>query len=204
MEEEWREFAPGYTVSNLGNVRGPRGPLKPKLTGTSPYFYIHTWLSDAKKIKNHKIHRLVALAFVHNPRPDIFNMVDHIDQNKANNCATNLRWLNNQLNKLNNSCRSIFKTHSGKWKVQIRVNYKLLYFGTYTTEAEALKVARRWKEKIFHELYVSLVGPHTDVNTHLTLAAAETCDAARQPRGSPSATLETWLQPDPGSREGCC
>ena len=206
MEEEWREFAPGYTVSNMGNVRGPRGPLKPNLTGTSPYFYIQTWLSDAKKKKNYTIHRLVALAFVKNPRPDIFNLVDHIDLNIYNNHHTNLRWLNNQLNGLNNKERSIFKTQSGKWKVQIRVNYKLLYFGTYTTEAGALAVARREKARIFHETYVSLVG-HTDVNTNLTLAAAETCDAARQPRDSSAQLLRAWLnqsgklcQP----REGCC
>lgn len=36
------------------------------------------------------VHRLVALAFV--PREDGKNYVDHIDGNRSNNCATNLRW----------------------------------------------------------------------------------------------------------------
>jgi len=42
---------------------------------------------------NRAVHRLVAEAFVKNPRPDIFDLVDHIDHNKSNNHCTNLRWV---------------------------------------------------------------------------------------------------------------
>ena len=47
------------------------------------------------------IHRLVANAFVKNPRPDIFDMVDHIDGNPSNNHYTNLRWVDSELNAAN-------------------------------------------------------------------------------------------------------
>jgi len=109
-------------VSNMGNVRGPNGPLKPWRSGRG---YLQIQVHD----KNQRINRVVARAFVHNPCPDIFNMVDHIDQNKSNNCASNLRWLNNQLNMLNNSGRSIFKTPSGKWVVKIGFNKKNMDLG---------------------------------------------------------------------------
>ena len=36
------------------------------------------------------VHRLVALAFI--PNPDNKQFVDHIDTNKLNNNASNLRW----------------------------------------------------------------------------------------------------------------
>ena len=44
------------------------------------------------------LHRLVADLFVKNPRPDIFDKVDHIDGDRSNNHYTNLRWVDNQLN----------------------------------------------------------------------------------------------------------
>ncbi len=37
--------------------------------------------------------RLVALAFCANPDPENANTVDHIDGDKLNNHADNLRWL---------------------------------------------------------------------------------------------------------------
>ena len=38
-------------------------------------------------------HRLVAIAFIENDEPLYKTMVDHIDGDKSNNCANNLRWL---------------------------------------------------------------------------------------------------------------
>lgn len=37
-------------------------------------------------------HRAVAEVFVSNPRPEIYNIVNHIDSNKKNNLPSNLEW----------------------------------------------------------------------------------------------------------------
>lgn len=49
---------------------------------------------------SHKVHRIVAFAF--HPRPTPKHIVDHIDTNRANNRAENLRWLTRLENVLTN------------------------------------------------------------------------------------------------------
>ena len=47
------------------------------------------------------MHRIVCDACVWNPRPDLFDVVDHKDGNTANNDPSNLRWVNLHLNNNN-------------------------------------------------------------------------------------------------------
>ncbi len=51
-------------------------------------------------IGSHIVHRIVAFAF--HPQPTPNHVVDHIDTNRANNRAENLRWLTRVENVLNN------------------------------------------------------------------------------------------------------
>lgn len=53
-----------------------------------------------------KIHRLVALHFIPNPRN--LNIVNHIDNNPLNNVASNLEWCTNKEN-INNPNSNIVK-----------------------------------------------------------------------------------------------
>ena len=64
--------------------------------------YVYTnlrFLEDGKiKIKNRRMHIILAKTFIPNPNPKILNIVGHKDNNKANNSLDNLYWTNNQDN----------------------------------------------------------------------------------------------------------
>lgn len=132
--EEWRkiDFAPNYEVSNLGRVRSvyrsvctngyrPNDVviLKPIYRGKTGYYCVHIHINGKKIMVD--IHRLVALAFIENERPKDFNMVNHIDGDKTNNCVDNLEWCNCSMNMIhayklgleeNGNIRPVIQTYS--------------------------------------------------------------------------------------------
>lgn len=80
-----------YHISDHGQVksykRGKERILKPTLTSNG-YAAVKICANGKRKI--HKIHRLVALAFI--PNPEQKGDVNHKDGNKANNHVDNLEW----------------------------------------------------------------------------------------------------------------
>ena len=98
------------------------------------------------------VHRFVAKTWVLNPRPDIFTVVDHIDRNPQNNDCTNLRWVTQGLNLLNNGARNAyFHRRSGKWRVRV----KGIDFGWFKNENDAIAHGQLCKKKLFEEIYVA-------------------------------------------------
>jgi len=100
-KEVWKDiknYEGLYEVSNFGNVRslkyGKIKYLKPAKNKGGYYFVI---LCKNGKTKNFRIHRLVANAFIENPNN--YPQINHKDEDKTNNKASNLEWCNNQYNK---------------------------------------------------------------------------------------------------------
>jgi hypothetical protein len=76
-----------YEVSDAGRARGPRGLLSPTLTSNG-YRKIGIAL-DGRRVQR-RLHRLVAAAFVDGHQPELDAC--HINGDKADNRAENLKW----------------------------------------------------------------------------------------------------------------
>ena len=91
---------PDYAVSNLGNVKSlnylrtrQEKLLSPKIRNDG---YLQVCLYKNGEKKHCLIHRLVAEAFL--PNPNNYPQINHIDENKSNNCLENLEWCSSQYN----------------------------------------------------------------------------------------------------------
>ena len=106
MTEEWKEvygFDVLYEVSNLGRVRtkyvnkcGYTREYRFVNATTDERGYYHFAWGIAGKQRTVYLHRLVAEYFCENPCG--YNEINHKDENKANNNASNLEWCNHKYN----------------------------------------------------------------------------------------------------------
>ena len=94
MYEEWKliiGYGNKYEISNTGKVRNIKTGrvLKPS-TQSNGYLKVNL-VDRSKGISDWpNIHRLVALYFLDNPNN--LPQVNHIDEDKNNNCVDNLEW----------------------------------------------------------------------------------------------------------------
>ena len=80
-------------MSDLGRVKNKHGRiLKPEIRRG---YYSVDLMKNGKRYK-FRVHRLVAEAFV--PNPDNLPMVNHKDEDRLNNIASNLEWCDNTYN----------------------------------------------------------------------------------------------------------
>lgn len=124
MEEVWKDikfidtdgtsydYTGLYQVSNLGRVRSLDRTIermnngvfsKSRLRGRvlnshCVKEYLHVVLYKDGKRKEFRVHRLVAHMFVENPNANEFSIVNHRDENKINNHASNLEWCDTKYN----------------------------------------------------------------------------------------------------------
>lgn len=108
-----------------------------KILQKDRWFYLHRYLLDVKDKKNH---------------------VDHIDDNKLNNCRSNLRICSNKQNVsrkiVTEGNTSNFKGVSWekrikKWRVTLTHNYKQVYVGTFRDEIEAARSYDKKAKELF-------------------------------------------------------
>ena len=101
---------PQYEVSDAGDLRNA-ATLAPLKTWASDQGYILARFSKKRAVV--RVHRIVAGAFVANPMQK--PIVNHIDNNRANNHASNLEWCTQKEN-LNHARRQgrMYKHPRGK------------------------------------------------------------------------------------------
>jgi len=88
----WKDvvgFEGYYKVSDKGEIYSVKSNKIRKLSyKKNGYVYIDLYKDG--KVKYCRVHRIVADAFI--PNPNNYPYVMHIDNNKSNNCAENLKW----------------------------------------------------------------------------------------------------------------
>ena len=104
-QEKWEDI-PGYEglykISDTGNVWSCK--YKKLLSKRINKGYVYVNLHQNRQQKTFPVHRLVALVYV--PNPFDKKEVNHIDENKDNNNATNLEWVTSKEN-ANHGTRNI-------------------------------------------------------------------------------------------------
>lgn len=158
MENEIYKDIPGweglYQVSNQGNVKSLERTVKHgdnfarikckilKLQiAKDGYFVVR--LCKNRSGKTHKVHQLIAMAFLGHKPCGYKLVVDHIDNNPFNNHLSNLQIITAREN-LSKDKRGASK-YTGvswckiknKWKSAIQINGKGISLGYFTTEKEA-------------------------------------------------------------------
>ena len=140
-EEIWKSVPsmPEYSVSNMGRVKGKTGNIMSTKARTK---YPAVIVSIDGKAHKESVHRLVAEAFHSNP--DNLPTVDHINQDKTDNRAENLRWATHQQQQFNKKGWGKYAkgiTHRyGKFQAGIRINGVQIHLGSFDTEEEASAV----------------------------------------------------------------
>ena len=111
--EEWKsvgvwkgiDFTGYYEISNKGRcialdrVVNRKNWYKQKRQGHLMNTYLdergypRLYLKKDGDRRDPRVHQLVALRFIPNPDPEHKTQVNHIDENKENNCVENLEWV---------------------------------------------------------------------------------------------------------------
>lgn len=113
-------------MDTIINCDGAKGISKHKRYGRilkqrknmKGYYYVN--LSKNGKVKNTRVHRIVAQAFI--PNHNNLLLINHIDGDKENNCVDNLEWCD--------------YSHNIKEAYRIGLRKKKKYFGININKAE--------------------------------------------------------------------
>jgi hypothetical protein len=121
-----------YMVSDTGLIKSlslrKNKPEYIKKPSKNKCGYMHTSLIKNGVQKDVRVHRLVAEAFV--PNPNRYKEVNHIDEDKTNNCAANLEW-----------CSRLYNVTYGSQKRKRRKVFQYTLGGKFIAEHDGWKDA---------------------------------------------------------------
>ena len=115
--EQWKDvngYEGLYSVSDQGRVRseitkdGNGNKLILGQHNRDGYRMVFLKKDDEKK-KDLRVHQLVAKAFIPNPDPENYKMVNHINEDRSDNRVENLEWCDA---KHNNNCGTVNERRS--------------------------------------------------------------------------------------------
>ena len=154
--EEWKDI-PGYEglyqVSNTGFVKSlgngksnnPTKKIEKILKfglSTTGYYYVN--LCKDGKVKNKKVHLIVAETFLNHISDGKYKIIiDHIDNNPLNNNLNNLQCISQRENivKHHKLRKNVgYSMNRGKFRSSIYIKNKAIFLGRFKTEDEALKI----------------------------------------------------------------
>lgn len=146
--EQWKQIVdfPNYEVSNMGNIKSLYSEKLLKPSSNWEGYLMVVLYKDGKGFMK-LVHRLVAQAFVENPQEK--PTVDHINMNKQDNRAVNLRW-QTQKEQLNNEDQN-YKTNQYSEKVK---EAKKKYY-------EANKEKLKEKQKVYYKINCEKINERT-------------------------------------------
>lgn len=129
-----------YKVSNTGKILSMKKGKEMTLHVDVYGYHIATLYKD-KKHKTHKVHRLVAIAFI--PNPNEYPSVNHKDENKKNNHVDNLEWSSSFYNaNYGSRNKNISKTQTNRID-QARHVLQFTRDGLLVAEFESVREAER-------------------------------------------------------------
>jgi hypothetical protein len=149
---------PNYEVSNYGNVRNKKtGKMFKPSIDRGGYYFVGLYNNDKKRV-HVNIHRLVLTTFESNYNNK--QCIDHMDNNRLNNCLFNLRFVTRQENQFNMSMASnntsgvkgvYWKAERNKWCSRITLNGKTIHLGHFDNIDDAKQARQNKAKKLFGE-----------------------------------------------------
>jgi len=123
---EWKEIKGTkgyYLVSDTGKVFSTRSNRLLTIGHRGDYCYVEFNIDG--KAEKHYLHRLVAEAFI--PNPNGYEIINHKDENPANNRADNLEWCTYKYNSNYGTCQERKVRNRKPKKTEEYVQSKKIY-----------------------------------------------------------------------------
>tara|TARA_R110001599_G_scaffold124148_1_gene296687 strand:+ start:173 stop:670 length:498 start_codon:yes stop_codon:yes gene_type:complete len=143
------EYDKSYRIYKTGKVVSFKGK-KPRILKQpiNSVGYKCVYLYHKNKRKCFKIHRLIGIYFIKNPKKN--PCIDHIDGNKLNNKIENLRWATYLEN--NNNAKNYGKYLRGVYWMKHRDKFAAKYF--CLKKRKTIQIGSFENENDAHEHYV--------------------------------------------------